>query len=103
MAERIKQISIVYLSHRWIKCVAPFFILCVLVPNLLLFSRRSAITADTVMQLTMLLGFPLMFVTPYLVANAKAQFAHPRARLMPEFAEAHVAVLVTLLAILLLG
>jgi hypothetical protein len=103
MAERIKQILIVYLSHRWIKWVAALFFLCMFAPNVLLLSRRSAITADSAVQLTMLLGFPLMFVTPYLVANAKAQFAHPRARLMPEFAEAHIAVLVTLLAILLVG
>ena len=39
------------------------------------------------------LGMPMFILLPFLVGQVKMQFAHSRARLMPQFLPAHLAVL----------
>jgi hypothetical protein len=92
MWQQIKQVGITYVTHRWAPLIALAAIVLVIVPNLIAATSGAGV-ADRAPAILFLVGFPMLFVTMFLVLHAKSQFAHPRARLMPGYAGPHLAAL----------
>jgi hypothetical protein len=90
--EQTRQVGVTYVTHRWAALITLVALVLVIVPNLIAaISRRGP--AEGAPAYGFLVGFPALFVTMFLVLHAKAQFANPRARLMPGFAGPHLAAL----------
>jgi hypothetical protein len=96
MAERIKQVAITYLTHRTIWWWGIALATLGIAPNLFQLNSRSAIQHNP-WPLVFIIAIPLFVAFPFLVGHAKAQFAHERARLIPNFAPAHLATLAVVL------
>lgn len=90
-AEQIRQVTITYVTHRWVMLIT-LGVVVFMSPNLMLvMSGKPA--ADRAPAMLALVGFPALFGMMSLVMHVKAQFAHPRARLVPGFASPHLIVL----------
>jgi hypothetical protein len=97
MLEQIKQVGKTYLTQRqlwWVLVVAGL----VIVPNLLMAMLGTHSNTDrTANGALFTCAMPMLFLLPILVGQAKWQFAHWRARLMPGFLPAHLLVLIAIL------
>ena len=91
MLEQIKQVSLTYLTQRYLWWVLAFLSLMGL-PNLILVMGRRP-TVDPASPMLFAIGMPMFTVLPFLVGQIKMQFGHSRARLTPHFLPAHLAVL----------
>ncbi len=96
MLEQIKHVLKTYLTQRQIWWVLLFACLIVL-PNLVGMLGPNRETDRNAHSILFTCGMPLLFFVPILVGQAKWQFAHWRARLMPGFLPAHLLVLVGIL------
>jgi hypothetical protein len=92
MLEQIKQVSLTYLTQRFLWWGLALFSLVAL-PQVMLTLNRHVSTVDASPPMVMLLGMPMFILLPFLVGQIKTQFGHSRARLMPQFLPAHLAVL----------
>jgi hypothetical protein len=89
--EQFKQVGITYLTHRWTLLIT-LGVVVVAVPNLML-AMSGKPAAERAPVMLFLVGFPMLFGMMFLVMQAKAQFAHCRARLIPDFFPPHLIVL----------
>jgi hypothetical protein len=92
MFEQIKQVGKTYLTQRYVWWMA-LFASVIMLPNLLVMLGPKRGTPDGSHPLLFTIGMPMFLLLPLLVGQAKMQFAHSRARLLPRFMPAHVAVL----------
>jgi hypothetical protein len=92
MIERIKQVGTTYLTHRHLWLFAGSMVVMI-VPQLFLAAISTRSPAKSDHAIMFVLGMPVMFLLPFLVGQAKSQFAHARSRLMPQFLPAHLTVL----------
>jgi hypothetical protein len=99
MFEQIKQVSKTYLTQRYAWWVA-LFAGAILAPNLIAMMGPKRGTPDGAHPMLFTVGMPMFFLLPLLVGQAKMQLAHSRARLVPHFMPAHVAVLSCILLLL---
>ncbi len=93
MFEQIKQVGMTYVTQRYLWWGLAFLSLMGL-PNFFMLtfgSNRSA--TDAAPTMLFVLGMPMFIILPFLVGQIKMQFGHSRARLMPQFFPAHLAVL----------
>jgi hypothetical protein len=103
VSEQIKQVVLSYVTQRYLWWIIGFLAL-VSVPQLLMFASQPPQFANapgTPLELApgvlFPLGMPILMLLPFVIGQVKTQFAHPRAKLMPHFLPAHLAVLVLLL------
>lgn len=89
MISQMKQVVLTYLTQQYLWLAVGFFAM-IIVPNILTVGRSSGRAGFAMM---FALGMPVMMLTPFLVGHVKMQFGHSRARLMPQFMRAHLAVL----------
>jgi hypothetical protein len=101
MLRQIKQVLLTYLTHRYVLAVGLGIVGVVIAPSLLVMAFGHGSDASKAQYLTMVLGMPLLFAIPFLVGHVKTQFAHARSRLVPNFLPAHLLVLGSILAFLL--
>ncbi len=95
MTYQIAAVLNTYFTRRWMMLGLALGALFVTVGLIgVSFTTRQTLEPMMVMQLVAL---PTMLVLTFLVQHAKWQFVHSRARLMPNYAEAHLLVLFTLL------
>jgi hypothetical protein len=99
MLEQIKQVCKTYLTQRYIWWLA-LFAGAVMLPNLIAMMGPKRGTPDGAHPMLFSVGMPMSFLLPLLVGQAKMQFAHSRARLIPHFLPAHVAVLSVILLLI---
>src|SRR5205823_492525 len=92
MFEQIKQVGMTYVTQRFLWLVLGFSALLFL-PNLIVLMGPIHSTKDATQLMFFDLGMPMLFLAPFLVGQAKTQFAHPRARLTPWFFPAHLTIL----------
>jgi hypothetical protein len=92
MFEQIRQVGMTYITSRRVWFLAMVMGL-VIGPNLLLNLVTNHSISDAAHPMMFVLGMPMFFIMPFLVGQAKMQFAHSRARLMPRFFSAHLVVL----------
>jgi hypothetical protein len=92
LLNQINQVGLTYLTQRYLWWGLLFFVL-VVGPQLVLANRPNRSPADAAQPMMMVLGFPMLFALPFLVGHVKAQLAHARARLTPNFLPAHLIVL----------
>jgi hypothetical protein len=95
MNSQIKQVSLVYLTQRYMWLIVVLFSL-VVIPNIL-----AAMTPDRSVGPAIMfsLGMPMLALIPFLVGLVKTQFCHWRARLMPRFMPAHLIVVTGILLV----
>jgi len=88
-ASQFEQVALTYVTRRWLAfgLVAPFVgvALFMMLATLENSSKLAGFAARS-------LAVPLFVVIPLLVLHAKIQFAHSRAKLVPNFAAAHLAI-----------
>src|SRR4029079_9666624 len=87
------------LTQRYVWWVAVFACIVVL-PNVLVLVGPKHGTVDRARPIVFTIAMPMFFLIPVLVGQAKMQFAHSRARLLPNFLPAHLTLLSALLLIL---
>jgi hypothetical protein len=94
MWRQIKQVGMTYLTHRWTTIGIVAWLLLIVIPLLtlgwLMDHPRKSLASAAVMWVCL----PLWFLSLAIVPQAKAQFGHARAVLMPGFAAPHLTVLV---------
>lgn len=100
--EQVKQVVFTYTTQRLLRWVLGLFCLFFL-PMLLIAAFAPKGGSDDSPTMAFLVGMPMMWSLIFLVGQAKSQFAHARARVMPNFLPAHLAVLVAVLLTLFLG
>jgi hypothetical protein len=91
MLTRIKQVGITYITQPYLWYALVFFGL-ILVPNIIVSAGPRRGTPDGAQPMLFVIGMPLLALVPMLVGQAKTQFGHARARLMPNYLPAHVIV-----------
>src|SRR5689334_9183552 len=96
MLEQVKQVSKTYLTQRQFWWLVVFGGL-VMLPNLGMILGPGTDSDRNAHSVMFTSGMPLLFLVPILVGHAKWQFAHWRARLMPNFLPAHLMLLVAIL------
>jgi uncharacterized membrane protein len=101
MAERIKQVAITYVTHRYIWAGA-LFLVAVAGPMYIGMSGQQNHPREIAPSMVFAIGIPPLFLARFLVGHAKSQFGQWQARLTPDFLPSHVAILSACL-ILLLG
>jgi hypothetical protein len=101
MAEQMKHVAITYLTHRWVMAGIAAWVVLIAGPQLVAPVVTGMAPSDALPMLMGVLSMPIFFLSIMLVPQVKAQFAHPRARLVPRFALPHLAVIVGLLVALL--
>lgn len=99
MFEQIKHVGKTYLTQRYVWWMA-LFAGVIMLPNFLAMAGPKRGTPDGAHPMLFLVGMPMFLLLPLLVGQAKMQFAHSRARLLPRFMPAHVAVLAGILLLL---
>lgn len=93
MLAQIKQVSLTYLTQRYLWWGIGLLSLMA-VPNFILLAMSGhRQTKDSAPMMLFALGMPMFVLLPFLVGQIKMQFGHSRARLMPQFLPAHLAVL----------
>jgi hypothetical protein len=102
MGRQISQVLITYITHRWIMAIIAAWLVLMVVPQLILGGLSAQSPTDMVPMVNTLMGMPLLFLSIMLVPQAKAQFAHSRAALMPGFILPHVVVLGVILLLLVI-
>jgi hypothetical protein len=100
LLNQIKHVGATYVTHRFVWFGAVLLGLMV-VPQWIMVGTRSRAGIDAAPPMLAMLGMPLFFMIPFLVAQVKTQFGHSRSRLLPRFYPAHVAVLCCALVALL--
>lgn len=90
MLQQAKQVALTYLTWRWIWFIIPLMLAFVL--------SGILIKEETLPLLS--LGMPSVVGLIWIVAVAKWQFANPRARLLPGFAQSHLLVFGVILLLL---
>lgn len=93
MLEQIKQVSLTYLTQRYLWWVVALLSLAGLPSLFMLTLSSSRRTADVASPMLFAIGMPMFILLPFLVGQIKMQFGHSRARLMPQFLPAHLTVL----------
>src|SRR6188472_395797 len=94
MLEQIKQVSLTYLTQRYLWWGLALFSLVALPQVMITLTlNRNGSTVDASPPMVMMLGMPMFILLPFLVGQIKTQFGHSRARLMPQFLSAHLVVL----------
>ena len=93
MLEQIKQVSLTYLTQRYLWWVLAFLSLMGLPSLLMLAHSSSGPNSDAGQEMLFAIGMPMFTVLPFLVGQVKMQLGHSRARLMPQFFPAHLTVL----------
>jgi hypothetical protein len=101
MGRQFSQVLITYATHRWIMAIIAAWLVLIMVPQLVLGSLRQS-PSDMLPMVNILMEMPLIFLSIMLVPQAKAQFAHSRAALMPGFVLPHVVVLGVILLLLVI-
>jgi hypothetical protein len=96
---QIKQVAITYLTQRYLRWGLALFGL-IMLPNLFVVGTPKPEAAAQPMLF--LIGMPMFMLLPPLVGQVKMQFAHSRARLIPQFLPAHLATLCGILVTVLL-
>lgn len=91
MLEQIKQVSLTYVTQRYLWWGLALLSLMGLPNFILMMGRRPTVDAGSPMLFV--LGMPMFTILPFLVGQIKMQFGHSRARLMPQFFPAHLIVL----------
>lgn len=93
MLAQIKQVSLTYLTQRYLWWGLGLLSLMG-VPSLFMLAHSSGRPNSNAAQSVLFaIGMPTFTVLPFLVGQIKLQFGHSRARLMPQFLPAHLAVL----------
>lgn len=100
---QLKKVATIYLTHHWVMAGIAAWLLLVTAPQLFLGADSKKSAQDMAQQASTVLGMPIFFLSLMLVPQAKAQFAHARSRLTPDFAWPHVAILAALLLVLVIG
>ena len=93
MLEQIKQVSLTYLTQRYLWWVLALLSLMGLPSLMMLAHSSSGPNTNAGQSMLFAIGMPMFTVLPFLVGQIKMQFGHSRARLTPEFFPAHLAVL----------
>jgi hypothetical protein len=102
MGRQIRQVLITFITHRWIMAIIAAWLALIVVPQLILGGLSAQSPTDLVPMVNTLMGMPLLFLSIMLVPQAKAQFAHSRAALMPGFVLPHIVVLGVILLLLVI-
>lgn len=97
MLKQIEQVSLTYLTQRYLWYGVAIFGL-IAIPNIMVATRANHSNASPML---FILGMPMLTLLPFLVGQVKMQFAHSRARLMPRFLPAHLAVLGVILLMMM--
>jgi hypothetical protein len=94
--DRARKVLLTYVTHRyWWWIGGGLSLFAVLIVLLTGPTRRGTNESSAAVVV-----FPMLFLNLFLVSQAKSQFAHARARLMPGFQTAHLFVLGSMLAVL---
>src|SRR5262245_26371608 len=97
LLQRIRQVGTTYLTHRWVIAGIVAWLVLVVAPQIILGAWSSQPPQSLVPMADMIVGMPMLFLSIMLVPQAKAQFASPRATLVPGFARPHILVLAGIL------
>lgn len=100
--EQVRQVAIIYTSQRLLLWFGGLFSVF-FVPLLIAAALDGKGATNQSPAMAFLVGMPLMWSLIFLVGQAKSQFAHARARVMPGFLPAHLTVLVAILFLLFVG
>lgn len=101
LLQQVKHVGLTYVTQRYLWWGVGLFSVFV-APTLFASATSRGASADAAQPLMMSLGMPLLFLTAFLAAQVKSQFAHSRARLVPGFYPPHLTVLCGILLALLL-
>jgi hypothetical protein len=101
-SEQVKQVVTTYTTQRMLRWMAGLFCLFFL-PLLLTAALTDNTGGDDSTAFAFLIAMPMMWSVIFLVAQSKSQFAHARARMMPNFLPPHMAVLATILLTMFVG
>ena len=88
--EQLKHVVLTYTTQRLLRWVTGLFCLFFL-PMLLMAAFAQKNGGDDSRTMAFLVGMPMMWSLIFLVGQAKSQFAHARARVMPNFLPAHLS------------
>jgi hypothetical protein len=100
IASQLGSVAMTYVTHYWVMAGIAAATLLVLVPQFILGLSSSLSPGSLGPMGGMLLGMPLLFLSLMIPPQAKAQFAHPRAALTPNFVRSHLLMLIVILAAL---
>jgi len=102
LERQIWQVVMTYLTHRWTLVAISLGAAAVMVPQLAMLLSSKGPPPLGFNPAGSMLVMPLFFLPMLLVAQAKAQFAHSRSRLVPGFAGPHLLVLGIILVLFVL-
>jgi hypothetical protein len=98
---QIGQVLVTYVTHYWVMAGIAAGLVFAAAPQLVINPSSAKLPGGLMLVLSFAIALPAFFLSILLVPQAKAQFAHVRARLVPGYAGPHVAVLSGLLLLLM--
>lgn len=100
IASQFGAVAMTYVTHYWVMAGIAAWALLVLTPQLALGLTRNLGASNLGPSAMLVFGMPVFFLSLMIPPQAKAQFAHPRAALMPGFSRPHLMVLAGIVVVL---
>lgn len=100
LVRKLKHVTMTYLTHRGLLIGLGVGLVIVFVPQMLIAISGKGPPPVGFGPSSSMIALPLIFLPILLVAQAKAQFAHARSRLVPGFAMPHLATLAGVLMLI---